>query len=95
MIGEAAPFVMAALAGLSAHPSESTRTPEDIGERAVSLGMAAADAFAKRLDVGLAPVSDRHPENRGEDTIASAVRDLVERVGALETELGSTPPKGK
>lgn len=94
MRGESAPFIAAALAGLAAHPSEGMRSPEEIGARAVALGIATADAYARRFDVDSEPDSDRHPEFRGEaidprvdDTIAAAMSDLVERVGALESAL--------
>lgn len=92
MRGEAAPFIAAALAGLAAHPAEGLRTPEDMAARAVALGCATAKRLEEAED--REPISDRHPENRGEsirltvdDTIARAMSDLVERVGALESAL--------
>lgn len=90
--GEAAPFIAAALAGLAAHPSESTRTPEETAARAVALGFAVAKHIGGSDDDD-EPDSERGPLRgetinlRVDDTIARAMSDLVERVGALEAEL--------
>jgi hypothetical protein len=99
--GSYAPFVAAALAGLSAHPSEGMRSPEDMAARAVALGCATAKRLEESEDVE--PDSDRRPEPmRGEsielrvdDEISRVVNDLVERVGALESELGVDLPEPK
>ncbi|MEI8257396.1 MAG: hypothetical protein WCJ30_17105 [Deltaproteobacteria bacterium] len=98
---DAAPFIAAALAGLAAHPAEGMRAAEDIAARAVALGFAVAKHLDESEDIAdgddFDPTSDRHPDNRRAGMSAStselqarALQDLTERVGALETELGSS-----
>ena len=83
--GDAAPFIAAALAGLAAHPSQHMSAPEDIASRAVAIGFATAKHLADSED--REDFRDEQTINlRVDDTIARAVSDLIERVGALESE---------